>query len=338
MKRLELRFQESMAMKRREFLWVVAGTAAWPIAARAQSGMPVIGFLHSGAADQNVERLVAFRKGLSQAGLVEGQNIAVEFRWADGQVDRLPALAADLVQRQVAVIATPFSTDAALVARAATKTIPIVFVSSADTVAIGLVASLNRPGANITGVTTLNTELAPKRLELLRRLVPDAVSYFALINPTSDLAGPFIRDIEAAAATLGIRIELLRASNDRELDAAFAGIPQPSRSVLVSSTDPSFFVLRDRIAALAIRHGLPTIFDARIYVVAGGLMSYAGDDVDMMLLMVSYIGRILKGEKPADLPVVQPTKFALTVNLKTAKALGLDVSPAFLATVDETIE
>jgi putative ABC transport system substrate-binding protein len=328
-----------MAMRRRQFLSALAGTAAWPIAARAQStAMPVIGFLHSGAAEQNVERLAVFRRGLSQAGLVEGQNIAVEFRWADGQVDRLPALAADLVQRQVAVIATPFSTDATLAARAATKTIPIVFVSSADTVGIGLVASLNRPGGNITGVTTLNTELAPKRLELLRTLVPNASRYFALVNPTSDLAGPFIRDIEAAAATLGIRIELLRAGNDRELDEVFAGIPQPSQGVLISSTDALFFVRRERIAALAIRHGLPTIFDARIYVVAGGLMSYAGVDTDMMLLMVSYIGRILKGEKPADLPVVQPTKFALTINLKTAKALGLDISPAFLATVDETIE
>ena len=326
-------------MRRREFLGVVAGTAAWPIAARAQQpAMPVIGFLHSGSADQYVERLATFRRGLSEAGLVEGQNVAVEYRWADGQVDKLPALAADLVQRQVAVIATPFSTDAALAARAATKTIPIVFVSSADTVGIGLVASLNRPGGNITGVTTLNTELAPKRLELLRTLVPGAVRYFALVNPTSDLAEPFIRDIEAAAATLGIRIELLRASNDRELEDVFAGIRQPSRGVLISSTDALFFVRRERIAALAISHGLPTIFDARTYVVAGGLMSYAGVDTDMMLLMVSYIGRILKGEKPADLPVVQPTKFALTINLKTAKALGLDVPPALLATVDETIE
>jgi putative ABC transport system substrate-binding protein len=300
--------------------------------------MPVIGFLHSGAADQYVERLAVFRRGLGQAGLVEGQNIAVEFRWADGQVDRLPALAADLVQRQVAVIATPFSTDAALAARAATKTIPIVFVSSADTVGIGLVASLNRPGGNITGVTTLNTELAPKRLELLRALVPNASRFFALVNPTSDLARPFIRDIEAAAATLGIRIELLRAGNDRELDEVFAGIPQPSRGVLISSTDALYFVRRERIAALAIARGLPTIFDARIYVAAGGLMSYAGDDTDMMLLMVSYVGRILKGEKPADLPVVQPTKFALTLNLKTARTLGIVVPPALLATADEIIE
>ncbi len=326
-------------MRRRKFLSVLAGTAFWPTAARAQQPtIPTIGFLHSGAAEQYVERLAAFRKGLGTEGLVEGRSIAVEFRWADGQVDRLPALAADLVQRKVAVIATPFSTDAALAAKPATKTIPIVFVSSADTVGIGLVASLNRPGGNITGVTTLNTELAPKRLELLRALVPDARRYFALVNPTSDLAAPFIRDIEAAAATLGIRIEFLRASNDRELEEAFAGIPPSSRGVLVSSTDALFFVRRERIAALAIRHGLPAIFDARIYAVAGGLMSYAGDDIDMMLLAVSYIGRILRGEKPADLPVAQPTKFALTVNLKTARALGLDIPPAFLATVDEVIE
>ena len=327
-------------MQRREFITLFGGgAAAWPLAARAQqTALPVIGFLHSGAADQYVERLAVFRKGLGQVGLVEGQNVAVEFRWADAQVDRLPALAADLVQRRVTVIVTPFSTDAARAAMAATKTIPIVFVSSADTVQIGLVASLNRPGGNITGVTTLNTELAPKRLELLRTLVPDASRYFALINPTSDLARPFIRDIEAAAATLGIRIEFLRASNDRELDEAFAGILQPSRAVLVSSTDALFFVRRERIAALAILHGLPTIFDARIYATAGGLMSYAGDDTDMMLLMVSYVGRILKGEKPADLPVAQPTKFVLTINLKTAKALGLTVPPTLLARADEVIE
>ena len=326
-------------MNRRHFLSIVAGGAAWPLRVRAQQpAVPVIGFLHSGAAAQYVERLATFRKGLAQAGLIEGKTFTVEYRWADGQVDRLPELAADLVRRQVAVIATPFSTDAALAAKAATKTIPIIFVSSADTVRIGLVASLNRPGGNITGVTTLNTELAPKRLELLRTLVPSASRYFALVNPTSDLAEPFIRDIEAAATTLGIRIEFLRASNDSELDEVFGSIPQPSRGVLVSSTDALFFARRERIAALAIRVGLPAIFDARIYTLAGGLMSYAGDDNDMMLLAVNYIGRILRGEKPADLPVVQPTKLALTINLKTARALGLDVPPSLLATADEVIE
>jgi ABC-type uncharacterized transport system substrate-binding protein len=236
------------------------------------------------------------------------------------------------------VIATPFSTDAALAAKAATKAIPIVFVSSADPVQIGLVASLNRPGGNVTGVTTLNTELAPKRLELLRTLVPNASRYYALINPASDLAAAFTRDIEAAAATLGVRIEILRASNDGELELAFAGIPQAPRSVLISSTDAFFFVRRVQIAVLALRYKVAAIFDARAYTNAGGLVSYAGDDTDMTLLMTSYIGRILRGERPSDLPVVQPTKFALTINLTTANALGIDVPPALLATADAVIE
>jgi putative ABC transport system substrate-binding protein len=326
-------------MKRREFLSVLAGTAAWPIGVRAQQpAMPVIGFLHQGSSDQNVERVATFRSGLSQAGFVEGQNLAIEFRWADGQFEKLPALAADLVQRQVAVIATPFSTDAALAAKAATKAIPIVFLSSADPVQIGLVGSLNRPGGNVTGLTTMNTELAPKRLELLRDLAPNASRYFALINPTSNLAASFVRDMETAAATLGIHIDILRASTDRELETAFASIPQQSRSVLVSSTDAFFFVRREQIATLAIRYGLPAIFDARAYARAGGLMSYAGDEADMMLLTANYTGRILRGERPADLPVAQPTKFALTINLKTAKALDLKVPPALLATADEVIE
>jgi putative ABC transport system substrate-binding protein len=326
-------------MKRREFLSVLAGTALWPAAGRAQQpAMSVIGFLHQGSPDQNIERVAIFRKGLSQAGFVEGQNMVIEFRWAEGHFEKLPAMAADLVARQVAVIATPFSTDAALAAKAATKAIPVVFVSSADVVEIGLVASLNRPGGNITGVTTLNTELAPKRLELLRELAPAANHCFALINPTSDLAAAFTKDIAAAAATLGIGIDILRASNDRELEAAFAGIPQFSRSVLVSGTDAFFFVRREQIATLAIRHGLPAIFDARVYAKAGGLMSYAADDTDMTLLNASYVGRILRGERPADLPVAQPTKFVLTINLKTARALGLSVPPALLATADEIIE
>jgi putative ABC transport system substrate-binding protein len=318
---------------------VGAATLVGPTASRAeQPSIPVIGFLHQGSLDQNVERVSTFRKGLEQAGLVEGRNVAIEFRWADGQFNRLPALAADLVQRQVALITTPYSTDAALTAQAATKSIPIVFLSSADPVGIGLVASLNRPGGNITGVTTLNTELAPKRLELLRAMAPDASRYFALVNPTSDLAPDFRRDIEAAAATLGIKIDFLRASNDWELEQAFAGVSKSPRGVLISSTDAFFFVRRERIAALAISHGLPAIFDARIYATAGGLMSYAGNDTDMMLQTVGYIVRILRGEQPADLPVAQPTKFALTINLKTAKALGLAVPATLLARADEVIE
>lgn len=296
----------------------------------------MIGFLHQGSADQNIERIATFRQGLAQAGFVENKNVAIEFRWAEGRFDRLQSLAAELVQRQVSVIATPFSTDAALAAKAATTTIPIVFLTSADPVQIGLARSLNKPGGNVTGVTTLNTELAPKRLEFLRDLVPDAARYFALVNPTSNLAENFTRDIEAAGTRLGIRIELAKASNETELDAAFAGIPP--QSLLVSGTDAFFFVQRERIAALAVRYRVPSAFDAPAYTRAGGLLSYSGDDTNLLLLTASYVGRILKGEQPSDLPVAQPTKFVLTINLKTAKALGVRVPPTLLARADEVIE
>jgi putative tryptophan/tyrosine transport system substrate-binding protein len=324
-------------MRRRELLSVLAGAAIWPIRVRAQEpAMPVIGFLHQGSADQNVERIATFRQGLTQAGFVENKNVAIEFRWAEGKFDRLPALAAELVQRQVAVFATPFSTDAALAAKAATTTIPIVFLTSADPVQVGLVPSLNRPGGNVTGVTTLNNELAPKRLELLRDLVPNATRYFALINPTSALAEKFTRDIEAAATRLAIHVEMVRASNETELEAAFARIPP--QSLLVSSTDAFFFVQRERIASLAIRHGVPSAFDAPAYTRAGGLLSYSGEDNNLLLLTTSYVGRILRGERPADLPVAQPDKFVLTINLKTARALGVHVPPTLLARADEVIE
>jgi len=298
--------------------------------------MPTIGFLHQGSAEQNVERIATFRQGLTQAGFVENKNVLIEFRWAEGKFERLPALAAELVQRQVAVFATPFSTDAALAAKAATTTIPIVFLTSADPVRIGLVPSLNKPGGNVTGVTTLNTELAPKRLELLRDLVPSATRYFALINPTSNLVESFTLDIEAAATRLGIRVELVRASNETEIEAAFAGIPP--QSLLVSGTDAFFFVQRERIAALAVRYGVPSAFDAPAYTRAGGLLSYSGDDTNLLLLTTSYVGRVLHGEQPADLPVAQPDKFLLTINLKTAKALGVQVPPTLLARADEVIE
>jgi putative ABC transport system substrate-binding protein len=324
-------------MKRRELLSVLAGAAVWPVRVRAQQpAMPVIGFLHQGSADQNIERIATFRQGLMQAGFVEHKNVAIEFRWAEGKFERLPALAAELVQRQVAIFATPFSTDAALAAKAATTTIPIVFLTSADPVQVGLVPSLNRPGGNVTGVTTINNELGPKRLELLRDLVPNAVHYFALINPTSALAEKFTRDIEAAATRLGIHIEIAEASNEAELEAAFAGIPP--QSLMVSSTDAFFFVQRHRIAALAVRYSVPSAFDAPAYTRAGGLLSYSGEDLNLLLLTTSYVGRILKGEQPADLPVAQPDKFVLTINLKTAKALGVRVPPTLLARADEVIE
>jgi putative ABC transport system substrate-binding protein len=324
-------------MKRRELLSVLASMAICPIRVRAQQpAIPVIGFLHQGSPDQNIERIATFRQGLAQAGFVENKNLAIEFRWAEGKFERLPALAAELVARQVTVLATPFSTDAALAAKAATTTIPIVFLTSADPVQIGLVPSLNKPGGNVTGVTTLNTELAPKRLELLRDLAPDATRYVALINPTSNLAENFARDIEAAATRLGIRVEIAKATNEAELEAAFAGMPP--KALLISSTDAFFFVQREHIAALALRYGVPSAFDAPAYTRAGGLLSYSGDDINLLLLTTSYVGRVLKGERPADLPVAQPTKFILTVNLKTAKALGVRVPPTLLARADEVIE
>ena len=282
--------------------------------------MPIIGF-HRGSPEQYVERVATFRDLARQD--LSGQNVAVDCRVANGRYEKLPGLAAELVQLQVAVITSPFSTDAALAAKAATNTIPIVFLSSADPVQIGLVASLNRPGGNTTGVTTLNTELAPKRLELLRELVPNPNGYFALINPLSNLAPGFIRDIEVAAGALGIRVEILRASSEREYETGIAGIPR--RSVLICSTDALFFVRREQIAALAIRYGVATIFDAPAYTKAGGLVSYSADDQGLMLLATGYIARILKGEKPADLPVAQPTKFVLrTAKVSTCNLLAAD--------------
>ena len=328
-------------MRRREFVTAVGGLATWPLVARAQqpvTNTPVVMLINARRADAATVLTAEFRKGLSQTGLTEGKDVAVEYHWLDGHYENLPAIIGDAVRRHVAVIATPASTPSSLAAKAATRTIPVIFLSSANPVEIGLVASLNRPGGNITGVTTLNTELAPKRLELLRQLAPNANHCFALINPASDLAAAFTKDISAAAATLGIGIDILRASNVREIEQAFADLPQSSRSVLVSSTDALFFVQREQIATLAIRHGLPAIFDARVYTRAGGLMSYAGDETDMILQYTGYIGRVLKGARPEDLPVAQPTKFALTINLKTARALGLSVPPELLATADEVIE
>ena len=328
-------------MRRREFIiTLLGGTAvAWPLAARAQqTAMPMIGFLHAASAEQNVQRLAAYRKGLSEAGFVDGQNIEIEFRWAGGHVDRLPEMAADLIHRQVALIATPGSTDAALAAKSATTTIPIVFGVGGDPVALGLVASLNRPGGNVTGITSMNAEIAAKRLGLIRELAPQAVHYCALVNPTSVLADPFIKDLQAGAASLGLQVEILHASTDAEIDAAFARLPQPSRTVLLVSTDAFFFSRHTQIAMLAARHALPAMFDNREYAVAGGLVSYGADFLNVMQLAGVYTGRILKGEKPADLPVMQSTKYELVLNLKTAKALGLKISDNLLSIADEVVE
>jgi putative ABC transport system substrate-binding protein len=327
-------------MKRRQFITLLGGAAAsWPIAARGQQpAMPVVGFLHSGAPEQNVKRLAAFHKGLNEAGFVDGQNVTIEYRWAAGQNDKLAGLAADLVRRQVAVIATPGSTPAAVAAKRATTTIPIVFGAGGDPVELGLVPNLNHPGGNITGVTSLNAEVTAKRLGVIRELVPQAARYFALVNPTSQLAGPFIKDLQAGAARLGIQIEILRASTDAEIEAAFSHLPQQAGSVLVFGPDTFFYIRREHIAALAARHVVPTIFDVRDYAEAGGLASYGADFLNVMELTGNYTARILKGEKPADLPVVLAAKFELAINMKTAKVLGIAVPPTLLALADEVIE
>jgi putative tryptophan/tyrosine transport system substrate-binding protein len=301
---------------------------------------PVVKFGASwsrGPAEQNAPRVAAYRKGLSEAGFIEGQNVAIEFRWADWHEDRLPDTAADLVRRQVAVIAAP-NAAAVFAAKAATTTIPIVFATGADPVALGFVASLNRPGGNVTGITSLNNEVTTKRLGVLRELVPQAARYFTLVNPTSVLAQPFIKDLQTGAATLGIHVDILRARTEREIDAAFASLPQQPGNVLVFGPEPFFYDRREQIAALAVRYTVPAAFDVRDYVDAGGLMSYGGDFLNVMQLAGVYTGRILEGAKPADLPVQQTTKFEFVINLKTAKALGVAVPPTLLALTDDVIE
>lgn len=326
-------------MRRREFFGFVGGAACWPLAASAQqAAMPVIGFLHAGFPNENAKRLDAFRKGLGEAGFVEGRNVAIEYRWASGKNDELPAMAADLIRRKVVLIATPGSTAAAVVAKTATATLPIVFSSGTDPVALGLVASLSRPGGNVTGITSLNAEVAAKRLGLFRELVPKASRYFTLVKRTSELAAPFVADLQKAATRLGIHVEVLHANTASEIDAAFASIPREPGNGMLFGPEGFFYAYRARIAELALRHALPTIFDVRDYVDVGGLASYGSDYLNVMELTGNYVARILKGEKPADLPVQQATKFELVVNRTTAKALGIEISPTLLATADDVIE
>jgi putative ABC transport system substrate-binding protein len=328
-------------MRRREFVTLLGGAvASWPLVARAQqSAMPVVGFLNAASAQSYALPLAAFLKGLGEAGYVDGRNVTIEYRWAEGQNDRLPTLVADLVQRQVAVIAAT-STPAALVAKAATTTVPIVFETAGDPVQLGLVASLNRPGGNATGVTQTNLEIAPKRLELLHELLPAARVMALLVDPSNPaIAETTANQMRAAARTLGLELHVLNASSESDFDAVFAKLSQLRASGLVISAGTAFFVSRSgQLAALVARHALPSVGSNRAFAVAGGLMHYGADIVDAYRLTGGYVGRILKGEKAADLPVQQATKIELVINLKAAKALGVTVPLPLLGRADEVIE
>jgi putative ABC transport system substrate-binding protein len=327
-------------MRRREFITVAAGGAAvaWPLAAVAQQpAMPVVGFLGSGALTERADRVTAFRQGLKEAGFVEGHNVAIEYRSDEGQTDRLPLLVADLLRRQVALIVS-FSTPAALAAKAATTTVPIVFVSGVDPVQLGLVASLNRPGGNVTGVSFVSGELGAKRLGLLRELRPGATRIAVLVDPKWPLTERFVSEVQAAASASGQQIEVLYVGSEREIETAFITLVQRGAGALLGGIGGLWLSQRERIVALAARHKIPAIYGQREYVEAGGLMSYAASFIEAFRQVGIYAGRVLKGEKPGDLPVVLSTKFELIINLKTARALGLQVPPTLLALADEVID
>jgi putative ABC transport system substrate-binding protein len=326
-------------MKRRDFITLLGGAAALPFAARAQQQpLPVIGWLDDGTLDDARDDLAGFRRGLAETGYVEGQNIAFEYRWAEGQYDRLPSLAADLVRRQVSVIAGMQSTVAVRAAKAATTTIPIVFWIGGDPVKLGLVASFNRPGGNVTGVSNMSNELGSKRLGLLRELFPNAARIVALVNPSNPNAESDGDDLLSAGRSLGLTIDVVHVSNERDIDRFFATLVQRQVSAFILTPDPLFGTRLRQIVALAADHAIPAMYFARLFTDAGGLMSYgAVRDVSRHQLGV-YAGQILKGAKPADLPIVRPTKFEFAINLKTAKALSLTVPPKVLAIADEVIE
>jgi putative ABC transport system substrate-binding protein len=325
-------------MRRREFITLLGGAATWPVAARAQQPVPVIGFFNPGSSNAFSYLTDAFRRGLAEIGYVEGRNVLIEYRWADGHYDRLPELAADLVRRRVAVIAACGSSAPGLAAKAATSTIPIVFQTGGDPVDDGLVASMSRPGGNVTGVSRLSVALDPKRLELLHEAVPKATVIACLINPTSPRAEVQIQQLQLSARSLGLKLEVVNANAERDLESAFAAMMKVGAAALVVAAEPTYTAFVEQIALGAVRHAIPTMFSNRISVAAGGLMSYDSSIADSFRQAGVYVGRILKGEKPADLPVLQPTKFELVINLKIAKEIGLTIPEAFLLRADELIE
>jgi putative ABC transport system substrate-binding protein len=326
---------------RRQFISALGGAAfAWPLTASAQQpALPIVGFLGSASADEYAMRLRAFREGLKEGGYIEGQNVVIEYRWAEGQNSRLPALAAELVHRQVAEIIAAGGTPSAVAAKAATTSIPIVFAVAVDPVNVGLVASLNRPGGNMTGVTNLNVEIGPKRLELLRELLPRATIVGVLVNPTSpSLSEPFLRSVQAAAGALGMQLHVLNASTDSDFGEVFSTLVQVRADALVIGPDTFFNTRTEQLASLSLRHMLPAIFQYRAFAAAGGLISYGTDETEYYHLVGSYAGRILKGENPGDLPVMQSTKVELILNLVTARSLGITVPLSLLGRADEVIE
>jgi ABC-type uncharacterized transport system substrate-binding protein len=326
-------------MRRREFIALFGGAAvAWPLAARAQQRMPVVGYLYAGAPDASAHLVAAFRQGLSETGYVEGQNVAIEYRWTYNEFDRLPELAADLVRRRVAVIATPGSAAAAAAAKAATATIPIVYSGGADPVQAGLVASLARPGGNVSGVITMNAETGAKRLGLLHDLLPKAVRFAVLVNPINALTAPFLADLRAAAAAVGGEIDLYNVSSIGDINSAFASLAERRPDALVVGVDTLFFNRRVQLAILAAHHRLPAIYSLREQAEVGGLMSYGSSFSDLFRQTGIYVGRVLKGETPAELPVLRASKFEFVINLQTAKTLGLTVPNTLLIAADEVIE